>query len=255
MAQPMKPATVPSTNSISWKEKILLWLTWMFLIGGAITAIAATSVVAKKWETRPFDATGLALLLFAFGFPAVHFAGYVWSRALAGVAGLLHAAWGALLVFVAAKFFVFGPELAVPSFFLCWAVFHFTLAVLMFTRRFKRGSQAPRQAAQAALADVAKSEAVRRRPTWHWRGYAIYSTFHNELADSKGKWQHWPVVRLLGWTVGWIPYLGIMVSALALSLLPTVALGSWFGLGPPGAVYWLFATLAALGSALAPKDC
>lgn len=133
---------------------------------------------------------------------------------------------------------------------LCWGVFHLTLAVLMIRLRFMRGPRSPRKTAKALFADMAKTESVRRHPTWHWRGYAICSTFHNEIADSTAEWQQWPVVRGLVWMVGFVPYLGIMVSAFALSLLPTVAMGSWFRLGPPSAVYWIFASVAALGSAL-----
>lgn len=222
----------------------------MFLIGGAITAIVAIRVVAKNWEARPFDATGFALLFFTVAFPAVHFGGYACSRALAGVAGLLHAVCGVLLVSGAVYGLTSRRDGALAGFFLLWAAFHLTLAVLMLKLRVLRRSQTPQQATRAAFNDMAKSEAKLRRPRWVWRGYIIYSTFHNELAYSTGKWQHWPVIRLLFFMGGWVPYLGWMVVVMAISLLPSVVLGSWFRLGPPDVAYWVFATLAILGSAL-----
>jgi hypothetical protein len=246
----MSPTNQPSANPVPRGEKILHGLTWVFFLGGIIVAIVTAGVVLKDRATRPSNTASLVLLLGAFGFPAVHFAGYVWSRVLAGVAGLSHAALGALLAYGAADVLIAKRDGAMAGFFLLWAAFHVTLAVLMIAFRVRRGPQTPWQAAWAALADATRSETMRRRPTWHWRGYAIYSTFHNELADSTGKWQRWPVIRLLGWTAGWVSYLGIVVSAFGLSLMPTVLLGSWFRLGPPAVAYWVFATLAGLGSAL-----
>jgi hypothetical protein len=246
----MSVANPPSASLVSRGEKILLEMTWLFVSGGAILAIGVTAVTFKHRETQPLNAGILGLLLFAFAFPAVHFAGYFWSRIFACVAGLLHLGWSMLLAFAAWMFLVSRSEHLLSGFFLGWAVFHLTLAVLMFRLRFRRGPPTPRQAARAVLADMAKTEAARQRPTWHWRGYAIHSTFHNEIAESAGKWPRWPVLRPLGWTIGWVLYLGGMGATFALSLMPSVLLGSWFGLGPPSAAYWILAALAFLGSAL-----
>jgi len=209
-------------------------------------------VTFKHRETQPLNSGILSLLLFAFAFPVVHFAGYFWSRIFAGVAGLLHAVLGLLLVLMAVTILGSWKEGAWSGLLLAtlWASFHLTLAVLMFRLRFRRGPQTPSQAALATASAMAKTEAARQRPTWHWRGYAIHSTFHNELAESAGKWPRWPVLRGLGWTIGWVPYFGTMVFGFVLSLMPSVVLGSWFGLGPPSAAYWVLAALAFLGSAL-----